>query len=427
MNHFFRTPTKMAALLIISAFIILTSASNPAVADERIPLMDLERGGANFFEEIVPSIVQIYMGAAGSGYVIDREGHAITNHHVAGSVAVVEIAFYNSEQSLRIHEASRYRAVVIASDPALDLAIIKIDAPPEVFHPVRLGDSSIMKPGDTVATFGSPGGNAGTVDRSRIIAFEDSWLEFFNLNLGVITEVMNFEESFMWYRWMGPERGSGRSGYRDYGSAVEYTFHTDSAINGGNSGGPCLNVYGEAIGTNTWGFDTFENMGFSVPTNLLKRSAQDIIEYGRVRRPWCGFALHPERILKSEDNQYLMDTLNIMPNAGNLWFDSTPDQLEIHTVNPYSPAFEAGLREGDVIKRIDGQVYENLFDVYSYILSKELGDEVVIEYERNRHGMPPAIVALEEKKTRFTGRDIRVDGWGPWTWEWTKYSSDLTY
>lgn len=425
MDHFFRTPTKIAALLIISAFIVITSATVPAVADEREPLMDLERGGATFFEEIVPSIIQIYVGNSfGSGYVIDREGHAITNWHVAGAVQVAEISFYNSEQSLRSHEASRYRAVVIASDPALDLAILKIDAPPEVFHPVRLGDSSLMKPGDTVATFGTPGGDAGLVDRSFSTAFEDSFLEFFNLNLGLLSEVMNFEEAFLFYR---KRAEIGRAGIRDYGSATEYLFHLDSAINRGNSGGPALNVYGEAIGTNTWGFDWLENMGFSVPTNLLKRSVRDIIEYGRVRRPWCGIALHPERAPNSESNRYLGETLGILPNAGLLWFDSAPDQLKIYTVNPYAPAYEAGLREGDVIKRIDGQVYENIFDVYSYFLASELGDDVVIEFERNGHGMPPAIITLEEKKTRYFGREITAYAFGSWHYEWTEYSADLTY
>jgi S1-C subfamily serine protease len=431
---FFRTPTKLALLAIIAGWLILAVSSGPATADERTPIMDLEQGGATVFQEVVPSIVQIYSGGmfagtgagSGSGYVFDREGHCITNKHVTDGNPVFEVAFYGDERSTNQSENGRWRGTLIAEDPALDLAVIQIDAPVERFHPIRLGDSGAMEPGDAVATFGSPGGDPGIVDRSWI-AIHDSWLEFYNLNLGVISEVFNFEEAFWTYRdifAMTNLEYMSRVGTRDYGSAVEYLFHTDSAINSGNSGGPCLNAFGEAVGTNTWGMGG-ENMGFSVPVNLLKRSVADILEYGRARRPWCGIALHPQREpQQAAQRQWETETPEF---SGAVWFDSTPDPMKIYTVNPYSPAYEAGLRDGDIILKIDGRVFENIFDFYSYVLAGEIGQEMVIEYERDNHGMPPAVITLAEKQTRYFGTNIEAYGYGPWAGSVTHYSSDLTY
>jgi len=402
--------------------------------EERVPLMDLQHGATGFFDEIVPSIIQIFNGGiqtgeiagAGSGYVIDREGYCITNKHVTDQAPVLEIALYGDQEESRAAENARWRAELIAEDPALDLAVIKIDAPADKFNPVRLGDSSEVRSGDTVATFGSPGGDPGWVDRSRD-NFEDSWLEFYNLNIGVIAEVLSFEEAFWTYRDVFTQNYVdflSRVGPRDYGSAVEYLFHTDAAINHGNSGGPCLNVYGEAIGTNTWGFPG-ENMGFSVPVNLLKRSVTDILEYGHVRRPWCGIALHPERTgQQAYEDAWATETL---PYTGAVWFDTSPDELKIYTVNPYSPAYEAGIREGDVVQKIDGRTWENIFDIYSYIMSLEVDDEVVIELERNGAPLRPMRITLAEKLTRYFGTNIEASAVGSYGSEVTRYSSDITY
>jgi S1-C subfamily serine protease len=425
MRDFVGIPTILVttALLLLSLTI---SAGSASAQDQRL-LMDLSQGGTEFFNEVSPSIVQIFnVGYArgggawfGSGYVIDREGHAITNFHVAQEEQYMEVSFYADVESPRSFHQARWRAVNVGTDPALDMALIRIEAPPDRFHPVRLGDSSQIVPGDTCAVFGSPGGDPGMIDRVQS-QFIVNQVEFFNLNLGIISEILPFEQSYMFFRMA---LDSDRAGIRDYGSAVQYAFHTDAAINGGNSGGPLLNVYGEAIGTNTWG-RWGENIGYSVPVNLLKRSAADILEYGRVRRPWCGIILHPVRI-NWLDYVSMVATPDGYPIED--FFEIRPDELRVYNVNPYSPAYEAGIRTGDVILRIDGNKYENIFDVYAYLLNSELGQDIVIEYERDHSQMPPAVVTLAEKQTRFYGTTIEAYAYGPWSFDVTRYSSDLTY
>jgi S1-C subfamily serine protease len=434
-NLFFGTPIKLVFLAVLAGLIVVSVTANPPVmAEDRSAIMSIDRGGVEFFKEISPSIVQVYHGGyitgggwSGSGYVIDRGGYLITNRHVTLGEPVFEVAFYGDENSVRTYAEGRWKGTLIGQDPTLDLGIVKVDAPPEKFHPVRLADSALMQPGDTVATFGSPGGDPNNPNRG-LVGYEQNWLEYYNLNLGVVAEVLSFEDAFWVFQWMGTE-AYDKGGVRDYGAGVEYLFRVDSAINSGNSGGPALNIYGEAIGTNTWGGGGGENVGMSVPVNLLKRSVASIIEYGRPRHPWLGISLHPpHRIWEMYERAYAPNVQGyleelVSPPVG---FDSEPDQLKVITVNPYSPAYNAGLREGDIVKMVDGEVYRNIFDIYSHVLAKEIGDTIRIDYERDGHGMPALDITLEERKTRFFGNEALVYGWGGAAgFGW--YTSDLTY
>ena len=292
----------------------------------------------------------------------------------------------------------------------------------------RLGDSALVKPGDTIATFGSPGGDPGVVDRSAI-GQEDNWLEFYNLNLGIVTEVLSFDQTFSLYSEIDRSDETefySRAGIRDYGSALQYLFQTDSAINGGNSGGPAINVYGEALGTNTWSRPGFEKVGLFSPVNLLKRSVADMLQYGRVRRPWFGVSLHPPRLDANLRSQIITTGVSGFPTSG-VYFETTPAQMKIYTVNPYSPAYNAGLREGDVIRRLDGKTFTNIFDVYSYVLNGQLGQEIVVDYDRESRGMPPITVTLAEKETRYFGSETLMGGFGPMVGSVQHYTADLTY
>jgi serine protease Do len=330
-----------------------------------------------------------YSIAAGSGYVIDKQGHAITNMHVTGHEQIVEIAFFGEEDT-----KERHKAIVVGEDPQLDLAIIKIDADPSLLHPIKLADSDKIQVGDVVATCGSPGGDVGTVDPSN---FQTSWLDYFNLNLGVVDEILNFQQSYQFYsmtRLFGQMENMGQY----YGSGVQYLFHVSASINHGNSGGPAINAYGEAIGTNTWGFGSLENVGYSVPTNFLKRSANNLIQYGRPITPWFGIVCHPPEPPYKWTNY---DAATGITNKWQMWFDVEVSKPEVLHVNPYSPAFKAGIRKGDRILSVDNMKFDNVFKLYSYILNGRIGQKMTVMIERNGTEYPPIIVELAEKKVRY--------------------------
>ncbi len=404
---FFGIPFK-AAVFFVGLAILITAPmmggnAQQTTADtngDKALVADLIQGGSELFDEVRQGVIQVMnpMGA-GSGYIIDKEGHAITNRHVTDENPSFEIAFWGEQEKSR-RLGYRHKGVLIAEDPALDMAVIQVDAPIEKFHPVKLGESGKMTVGDIVATCGSPGGSAGRVNRNDPA---EGWLEYFNFNMGVLKEIVPFENNFSFIFYDYYFNPFGRE---YYGTALEYIFHVDSAINAGNSGGPCINAYGEVIGTNTWGKGpgAWENAGYSVPTDLLKNSVADILAYGHVRRPWVGIALHPE----VEQND--IDQLRLAGSFNDpwLWFNPRPKQLKIYVVNPYSPAYEAGIREGDVIELIDGKRMDYVFDIYSYFLHAKLGQQIEFKIRRDKIRPFTTTVTVDEKKIRYFGADVSM-------------------
>jgi S1-C subfamily serine protease len=195
----------------------------------------------DFFYGLVPQEGQ------GSGFVIDKEGHILTNYHVIAEARQVEVT---------LHNRKKYKATIVGVDKSHDLAIVQIKAPD--LQPMTLGDSANLQVGQKVYAIGNPFGLAGTLTR------------------GIVSSIRQVQE---------PD-----------GLVIDEAIQTDAAINPGNSGGPLLNWHGEVIGINTMiasSVGQSAGIGFAIPINTAKAVVNDLVTLGRVRRPALGVRTIP--------------------------------------------------------------------------------------------------------------------------------------
>jgi len=242
------------------------STLSPALESQEVALIDAvgldfaERRVIDVYEQVAPSVVNIttqvlsrdfFLRAytqegAGSGFILDTEGHILTNYHVIENAEDVEVIFGDN---------TILSARVVGIDPRNDVAVLKVDAPPEQLSPVLLGDSTGLKVGQRAIAIGNPFGQFGHTLTTGVISALDRTIE-------------------------GPE-----------GLAITSIIQTDAAINRGNSGGPLLDSSGRVIGINTAIFSisgTTAGVGFAVPVNTLKRLLPDLLTLGRYRHPSLG-------------------------------------------------------------------------------------------------------------------------------------------
>src|SRR5579863_5703198 len=195
----------------------------------------------DFFYGLVPQEGQ------GSGFIIDKEGHVLTNYHVVADARQVEVT---------LHNRKTYKATIVGTDRSHDLAVVQIKAPD--LTPMVLGDSRNLQVGQKVYAIGNPFGLAGTLTR------------------GIVSSIRSVQE---------PD-----------GMTIDEAIQTDAAINPGNSGGPLLNWHGEVIGINTMiasNVGQSAGIGFAIPINTAKAVINDVLTSGRVRRPVLGVRTIP--------------------------------------------------------------------------------------------------------------------------------------
>jgi S1-C subfamily serine protease len=298
----------------------------------------------DFFYGLVPQEGQ------GSGFVIDKEGHVLTNYHVIADARQVEVTMHNRK---------KFRATVIGSDPAHDLAVIQINAPN--LTPAVLGDSRNLQVGQKVYAIGNPFGLAGTMTR------------------GIVSSIRPVKEP--------------------NGATIDEAIQTDAAINPGNSGGPLMNWHGEVIGINTMILSSVgqnAGIGFAIPINTAKAVLNDLVTLGRVRRPELGVQTIPI-------GPELADQMGLPVDFG----------LLIVKVLPGRAAERAGLRAGnerayignipitlggDLIIAIDGENEQDQQDLAQVMNAHRAGDTVKVTIYRGKQKMDVNVTLGEARE-----------------------------
>jgi S1-C subfamily serine protease len=336
----------------------VTEAAAPETPDEE------EQNNIGVYKKALPSVVNItsramafdfFYGAVpqegqGSGFVIDKEGRILTNFHVIADAQEVWATLSNKK---------KYRATVVGTDRAHDLAIIQIKAPE--LQPATLGDSRRLQVGQTVYAIGNPFGLSGTLTK------------------GLVSSIRQIRE---------PD-----------GSAIDDAIQTDAAINPGNSGGPLLNRGGEVIGINTMiasSVGQSAGIGFAIPINTAKAVLDDLVTLGRVRRPSLGVRTLPI-------GPELADALGLSADYG----------LLIVQVAPGSAAEQAGLRGGnerryisnypvmiggDLVVAVDGERVESQQDLAQIMNKHRAGDTVHMTVYRGKRKMEVSVTFAEARE-----------------------------
>jgi S1-C subfamily serine protease len=298
----------------------------------------------NFFYGVVPEEGQ------GTGFILDKEGHIMTNYHVVANARQIEVTLYNRKN---------YKADLIGTDALHDLAIIQIHAPN--LTPAVIGDSRGLQVGQKVFAIGNPFGLSGTMTR------------------GIVSSIRSVEEP--------------------NGNKIDEAIQTDAAINPGNSGGPLLNSRAEVIGVNAMiasNVGQSAGIGFAIPINTAKAVVNDLVSYGRVRRPALGISSLP---ISPE----LAQELGLAANYGLLVMEVVPggpaDRAGIH--GGKQEAWLGNTRilvGGDLIVAIDGAQVGETQDLTQIMNNHRAGDKVTVTYMRGRKKLEAAVTLGEARE-----------------------------
>lgn len=350
------TPTQKSGSNAVVTPPVPTPASlapyNPIDLKERDSLL------TDLYRRVSPGVVSILVttsngGGVGSGFVY-QTGYVVTNYHVVEGETALEIDFPSGYKA---------RGKVVGSDLDSDLAVIKVDAPDEVFVPLPMGDSDTMEVGQSVVAIGNP----------------------FRLNSTMTVGIVSAKG-----RTLESMRQAETGNFFTAGDIIQ----TDASINPGNSGGPLLNLNGEVIGVNraiqttgttTTGDPVNSGIGFAISSNIVKKVVPVLIEKGSYDYPYLGITSREDLTLDE------IEELGLARQTGAYIISVVPD----------SPADKAGLvggssqtnapnlpAGGDLIIGVDGRPVNTFSEMLSYLIAnKNPGDEIVLTILRGTKEM----------------------------------------
>jgi serine protease Do len=325
--------------MVLPSFAPLAESVKAAVVNVEVASRGRE-GNQEVFEQFFGSggrHPQVRQGA-GSGFIIDSRGYIITNNHVVENAVSIRV---------KMDDGRVFDGQVLGTDPATDVALVKLKNPPANLAVLKLGDSDAMRVGDWVVAIGNPFGLASSV------------------SVGILSAKA-----------------------RNIGGNYDDFLQTDAAINPGNSGGPLFNLKGEVIGINTAIVAGGAGIGFAVPSNLAKSLLPQLEKNGVVTRGFIGIGLQrmtPElaRALKAPNAQGALVTL----------------------VQPDKPGARAGLKQDDVITEVDGQAVTSVDNLRRTIALRPPGSSVTLTVYRagKAREMKVTLTKLEEEVSSRSG------------------------
>ena len=273
---------------------------------------------------------------SGSGVIVSEKGYIITNNHVVEGTKTLHVIFAGGQ---------KVPARIVGTDRFADIAVLKVET--KVPAVAVLGNSDVLKPGETVIAIGSPLG-----------AFRNT------VTVGVVS-------------------ATGRSIDTGKGYRMEGLIQTDAAINHGNSGGPLVNLAGEVVGINTLivrgsGPDVAEGLGFAIPSNTVRAIAEQIIKQGYVARPYLGISWQ-----------------GITPAIAAEYGLPVQWGVFVVDVEPGSPADKAGIERGDIITKIGGVPLDEKHPFINLLFSHKPGERVTVTIVHRGHEKTLTVVLGE--------------------------------
>lgn len=277
----------------------------------------------------------------GSGVIVSRDGYILTNNHVAGGKSkriVVSLA-----------DGRNVDGTVVWADPVLDLAAVKVNLTD--LTPLTLGDASGLQVGEQAIAIGNPLG-----------------LEFQRTVTSGIISALN--------RTIRIDTDTGPN-------YMEDLIQTDASINPGNSGGPLLNAKGEVVGINTIKVTSAEAMGFAIPINISKPIMQKLVSTGSFKEPYLGLFAYDNSVLP-----YM--GVNVAMQSG----------VYVAHVDTSGPAYKSGIREGCIIRQVDGQDITTMLQLRTYIYTKSPGDTIKVTHLMHGSNQWATVPIVLSQKTR---------------------------